>query len=245
MCMTITKLLTAAIPLLGKFCDAFWKQSKNTFKTRLSQQKEAIFSVKRREISSSELYRQVKLVFASWLGSACLPLSPKGGQLFPHLWRRTEGREVTYVCALATTLSEVNVTLTHLHWHGGTMRRRRAAVVPQGSVWHTRTRVLSPPGSHWSPITAQGDRAAACLTQRVSLGLRGVSVPARSQGVRGHSLRVALGLDSLLRVTDAPSAPSPQPGPLFQRVRRDCPPRTEFSMAEKQLFVETKQNNKK
>lgn len=94
-------------------------------------------------------------------------------------------------------------------------------------------------------VTAQGDRAAACLTQRVSLGLRGVSVPARSQGVRGHSLRVALGLDSLLRVTDAPSAPSPQPGPLFQRVRRDCPPRTEFSMAEKQLFVETKQNNKK
>lgn len=152
MCMTITKLLTAAIPLLGKFCDAFWKQSKNTSKTRLSQQKEAICSVTRREISS-ELYRQVKLVFASRLGSACLPLSPKGGKLFPHLWRKVEGRNC--VCALAPTLSEVNITLTHLHCHGGTMRGRRAAVVPQGSVWHTHSRMLSPPGSHWSPITCR------------------------------------------------------------------------------------------
>lgn len=72
MCMTITKLLTAAIPLLGKFCDAFWKQSKNTSKTRLSQQKEGICSVKRREISS-ELYRQVKLCLRPGLAQpACL-----------------------------------------------------------------------------------------------------------------------------------------------------------------------------
>lgn len=54
-------------------------------------------------------------------------------------------------------------------------------------------------------VTARGDQAAACLTQIVSLGLQGVSVPPRSQGVRGHSLRVALGLDLLLRVTDTPS----------------------------------------
>lgn len=92
-------------------------------------------------------------MFASWLGSACLPLSPKGGKLFPHLWRKVEGRNC--VCALAPTLSEVNITLTHLHCHGGTMRGRRAAVVPQGSVWHTRTRALSPPDSHWSPITCR------------------------------------------------------------------------------------------
>lgn len=54
MCMTVTVLLTAVIPLLGKFCDAFWKQSKDTFKTRASQQYVAIFVVKGREILYSE-----------------------------------------------------------------------------------------------------------------------------------------------------------------------------------------------
>jgi len=60
---------------VAKFCDAFWKQSKNTFKTRVAQQKVAIFNMKGREISS-ELHRQVKPVLEPWIGSACLCHSP-------------------------------------------------------------------------------------------------------------------------------------------------------------------------
>lgn len=72
MCVAVIVLSTAAIPLLGKFSDAFRKQSEDAFKTRVSWQNVAIFSVKGREISCSKLYRQVKPARESWLGSASL-----------------------------------------------------------------------------------------------------------------------------------------------------------------------------
>lgn len=53
-CMTVV-LSRAVIPLLGKYRDTFWKQSKDAFKTTVAWQNVAIFSVRGREISCSEL----------------------------------------------------------------------------------------------------------------------------------------------------------------------------------------------
>ncbi|EOA97862.1 hypothetical protein Anapl_11758 [Anas platyrhynchos] len=191
MCMTITKLLTAAIPLLGKFCDAFWKQSKNTSKTRLSQQKEAICSVTRREISS-ELYRQVD---STEVKSWNMALPPAQGtdrtlQVRPVLLSPQSNSRCSF-----TKGALLNMAAPQALCHPASTLRK-AAPLSSGRG-----------GPSWwlGLVTARGDQAAACLTQIVSLGLQGVSVPPRSQGVRGHSLRVALGLDLLLRVTDTPS----------------------------------------
>jgi len=55
MCVSIAELVTAVVPLLAKFSHAFWKESKDAFKTRVLWQNVAIFSMKGREVSCSEL----------------------------------------------------------------------------------------------------------------------------------------------------------------------------------------------